>query len=302
MNKTRKLFVQWVRGAGSQYEVHTPGETNYVIPMARGDDKNTAMKAAAHAKRTSNFPFPLNKQFKSHPVLNEDAREMIWSKVMVEGMPIKAVSAELGVDITRVAAVVRLKEVEKDWIAKDKPLAKPYAKAVLEMLPTKTFKPGFQNEPLEPINEVHIHTATMKQLFWPTSESRHFTREDAAKAFHTKMLSTDKRIPHPELVQMERDVLEGDQSEASAWEAKQKFLHATAESEKAAAMKLRNREDERGSRTLRVNKRRFEFRFENYNSEDVGKGGRKIDVVGHKYGKPHYDRVKGFVTIPTSVP
>lgn len=37
---------------------------------------------------------------------------------MQKGETIKAVSAELGVDIRRVAAVVRLKEVEKDWIAK----------------------------------------------------------------------------------------------------------------------------------------------------------------------------------------
>lgn len=37
---------------------------------------------------------------------------------MRKGETIKAVSAELGVDIRRVAAVVRLKEVEKDWEAK----------------------------------------------------------------------------------------------------------------------------------------------------------------------------------------
>lgn len=43
---------------------------------------------------------------------------MIWEKVMRDGETVKAVSAELGVDIRRVAAVVRLKEVEKDWVAK----------------------------------------------------------------------------------------------------------------------------------------------------------------------------------------
>jgi hypothetical protein len=37
---------------------------------------------------------------------------------MRDGETIKAVSAEFGVDIRRVAAIVRLKEVEKDWIAK----------------------------------------------------------------------------------------------------------------------------------------------------------------------------------------
>ncbi len=39
---------------------------------------------------------------------------------MREGETIKGVSAEFGIDIRRVAAIVRLKEVEKDWIAKVK--------------------------------------------------------------------------------------------------------------------------------------------------------------------------------------
>ncbi len=63
-------------------------------------------------------PFPLNPYFKSMPVLDDNARELIWEKIMRKGEAVKAVSAELGVDIRRVAAVVRLKEVEKDWEAK----------------------------------------------------------------------------------------------------------------------------------------------------------------------------------------
>jgi hypothetical protein len=63
-------------------------------------------------------PFPHNPLFKSHPVLDENAREQVWNRVIRQGETIKAVSAELGVDITRVAAIVRLKEVEKDWLAK----------------------------------------------------------------------------------------------------------------------------------------------------------------------------------------
>jgi hypothetical protein len=63
-------------------------------------------------------PFPLNPQFKSKPILTDKARELIWKKIIIQGETIKAVSAEFGVDINRVAAVVRLKEVEKDWLAK----------------------------------------------------------------------------------------------------------------------------------------------------------------------------------------
>lgn len=85
------------------YRKNNPGETNY---LRQGSNRN------------DNRPFPLNPQFISEPVLDDKAREMIWEKVMREGETIKAVSAELGVDIRRVAAVVRLKEVEKDWVAK----------------------------------------------------------------------------------------------------------------------------------------------------------------------------------------
>lgn len=63
----------------------------------------------------------MNPQFVSKPILTDGARELIWSKVIEKGETIKAVSAELGVDINRVAAVVRLKEVEKDMIAKVRP-------------------------------------------------------------------------------------------------------------------------------------------------------------------------------------
>jgi hypothetical protein len=60
-------------------------------------------------------PFPLNPLFRSEPVLDDAARELIYAKVIDEGSPLKAVSAELGVDVRRVAAVVRLKEVEREW-------------------------------------------------------------------------------------------------------------------------------------------------------------------------------------------
>jgi hypothetical protein len=48
-------------------------------------------------------------------VLSEEARETIWNNVMVEGLPLKAVSARFSVDMRRVAAVVRMKEIEKRW-------------------------------------------------------------------------------------------------------------------------------------------------------------------------------------------
>lgn len=166
------------------------------------------------------------------------------------------------------------------------------------MLPIRHFKRNHQNDPLENINELHIHPHTMKQLYWPTSESRHFTREDAAKAFHRKMLSADERVPHPELIQMERDLLEG----KSAKVARERFIAAAEESERKSADAQVQKVLAEEKATTRINTKRFEFRFREINAEDVGPTGRKVDAVGARYGRPSYDRVKGAVKIPTSVP
>ena len=60
-------------------------------------------------------PFPMNKQFRSQPVLSEEFREEIWKRVVVQGQSIKYVSSDLKVEMRRVGAVVRLKSVEKHW-------------------------------------------------------------------------------------------------------------------------------------------------------------------------------------------
>ncbi|KAI2464757.1 eukaryotic mitochondrial regulator protein-domain-containing protein [Annulohypoxylon bovei var. microspora] len=281
-SRGRRLFREWVSGSGSRYRDYIPESTNYL----RRNEEN------------KNKPFPLNSHFRSEPVLDDHARELIWGKVMRKGETIKAVSAELGVDIRRVAAVVRLKEVEKDWLAKGQKLALPYARAMLSMLPTHKIKAGQQNAPFEPINELHVHPYTMKQIFWPTSESRHFTRADAAKAFHPKMLSADERVPHPELIQMEREVLQG----RTLWDASERFKQAVMESEKKAADKELERASIEEKYTTRVHTKRFEYRFKQINSENVGPKGRARSAVGWRYGAPHYDRSKGEVKIPTSVP
>jgi len=60
-------------------------------------------------------PFPLNRSFISQPVLSDELREEIWKRVMKDGKSVREVSAELAVEMSRVGAVVRLKEIEKDW-------------------------------------------------------------------------------------------------------------------------------------------------------------------------------------------
>ena len=61
-------------------------------------------------------PFPLNHQFRSQPVLSENLREEIYRQVVEKKMEISTVSAAFSVDLRRVAAVVRLKTIEKQWL------------------------------------------------------------------------------------------------------------------------------------------------------------------------------------------
>jgi len=60
-------------------------------------------------------PFPLNHAFKSQPVLTDKFRQKIWEAVMLEGKTVRQVSAEYKVEMSRVGAVVRLVEVQKEW-------------------------------------------------------------------------------------------------------------------------------------------------------------------------------------------
>jgi transposase-like protein len=60
-------------------------------------------------------PFPLNRAFISQAVLSDELREEIWKRIMKDGKSVREVSAELQVEMSRVGAVVRLKEVEKEW-------------------------------------------------------------------------------------------------------------------------------------------------------------------------------------------
>jgi hypothetical protein len=60
-------------------------------------------------------PFPANPQFKSEPILPEEARHEIWKRVMQDGDSVREVSADLRVEMRRVGAVVRLMEIEKEW-------------------------------------------------------------------------------------------------------------------------------------------------------------------------------------------
>lgn len=173
-------------------------------------------------------------------------------------------------------------------------MAKPYAKAVLQMLP----KTKLGVDPHEPINDVHVHSYTMQQVFHPTSESRQFTREDAAKAFGEHILPVDKKMRIPELLGLERQLASG----VDRASAEENFTQAAMRSERDAAAAAQRRARKEEERKIKVDSGRFEFRFENVNVEGVvGRDGRGRKAVGWRYGVPHMDRKKGMVKIPTKV-
>lgn len=62
-------------------------------------------------------PYPLNHGFRSQPVLSENLREMLYIQTVEQGHDLSSVAATFGVDLRRVAAVVRLKTIEKQWQA-----------------------------------------------------------------------------------------------------------------------------------------------------------------------------------------
>ena len=68
------------------------------------------------------MPFPMNRQFRSQAVLSEELKDAIWKRVMDDGKSVRDVSAVLGVEMRRVAAVVRLKAVEREWEKQVRPI------------------------------------------------------------------------------------------------------------------------------------------------------------------------------------
>jgi hypothetical protein len=83
-------------------------------PEPEDEDKEFKGKIPPETTRDLQ-PFPLNRSFVSQPVLSDEIREEIWKKVMQDGKSVRQVSAELTVEMSRVGAVVRLKEIEKEW-------------------------------------------------------------------------------------------------------------------------------------------------------------------------------------------
>lgn len=94
-------MFQWLSTEGAALKHHIPGETNYLF--ARSD------RDGDEAPR----PFPNNRNFVSETVLSEELRNEVYVRVVEKKKSLRAVSVELGIDMKRIAAVVRLVEMER---------------------------------------------------------------------------------------------------------------------------------------------------------------------------------------------
>ncbi|KAI1922771.1 hypothetical protein LOZ65_003455 [Ophidiomyces ophidiicola] len=214
--KLRVEFYSWLKGVGANFKHPIPGATNYLTaydklgkPLNKQHGTSASDAESGQQQQEEEWqqekdddtvltgdgllqrqvkshlrPFPLNPTFVSQSVLSEDLRNEIYQQVKVKGKGVRAVSVLFGVDMRRVAAVVRLVELEKQMIRQEKPLALPYARAIHQMIPTTPLgsTPGEQVAH-EPINDLPVHRLTDPQIFYPVSESRSFTRVDAGRVF-----------------------------------------------------------------------------------------------------------------------
>jgi hypothetical protein len=160
------------------------------------------------------------------------------------------------------------------------------------MLPQTQYTPD-KMTPHESVNDLPVHQASTQQIFWPTSESMHFTREDAGKVFNDHLLPADMRIPHPEMVQ--KTQLESGASRSMRMKLEQWLKDRDeAEHEKKIAV---------DDTTKTLNRGKWSFKIETVNVDaTVGKDGRGRKGVGWRYGMPFDDRKRAIVKIPTSVP
>ncbi|KAJ5775381.1 uncharacterized protein N7511_000392 [Penicillium nucicola] len=187
--RLRRQMFEWLSTAGAGLKNHVPGQTNYLSrSKATGSDE-------------ANRPFPNNPNFISESILSEELREEIYKRVVTKKQSLRALSVELGIDMKRIAAVVRLVELEKRQRAQGKPLALPYARAVHEMVPvTHLADRGERQTYHESINDLPAHPLTGSQIFYPVPESRSFNRVEAGRVFSGAPALTQEEaaeIQHP---------------------------------------------------------------------------------------------------------
>ena len=164
------------------------------------------------------------------------------------------------------------------------------------MLPQTSYIP---NDPVihESINDLPVHRTTERQLFHPVSESRHFTRRNAGTVFDRDLLPAEDRVPHKELVQIEKWKHKG----MVPGERIEKQRAANEKEEKTRQARARIREAREARTVTKAETARSVFRFQDISVESVTRNERDKRGVGARYGIPPQDRKKGQIKIPTRV-
>lgn len=110
--RQRRQMFAWLEGPGESFRHPLPGSTNY---LSAYDINGRLRREGENTPETPDDlrPYPLNKHFFSEPILSQELREEIWRRVQVDNKSVRTVSVELGVEMRRVGAVVRLMQVEK---------------------------------------------------------------------------------------------------------------------------------------------------------------------------------------------
>lgn len=208
------------------------------------------------------------------------------------------------------------------------------------MVPTTPYSPG-NITPHEPINDLPIHPLTETQLFYPTSESRAFTRTDAGRALsgasrlpdeaqddeilvepwqdttpdEVEVLPTrknaatsisvlkpaDARIPHPHLVAYAKDRNNPDLVNNEE-EIRARYAKRLNDDAEARAEARRQNIAKDEAKKTRIETPRWQFVITDVKTTREEVGyDGRGRGVGYRYGVPFEDRKKGQVKIPTKV-
>ena len=146
--RQRRAMFSWLNGPGAAFRHPLPGSTNYLnaydaagrllraTDRQRKSDKNgdgdeddaakadyPSLEKNIQGERVipretldDLMPFPLNRQFRSEPVLSEELKDEIFRQWKIDKKTVRRISSDLQVEMRRVGAVLRLKSVEEDWV------------------------------------------------------------------------------------------------------------------------------------------------------------------------------------------
>jgi len=209
-----------------------------------------------------------------------------------------------------------------------KPLAKPYARAIHDMVPTTPYiAPPLPPTPHESINDLPVHGLTRPQIFHPTSESSPFNRVDAGRVFSAAprslpgaqprkrefvgkvgveeeiLLPAEDRIPHPHLVEFEKDKISVE-FRNEAQERAERYAQRLMDDDLRRAEAQRKEKARKEAQITRIDDgRRWEFRVQDVvaSRDRTGLTGRGTGAPGMRYGAPNDERKRGKVKIPTRI-